>query len=372
MKKKLIKKTIQKTIQKKNQFVDKNTSADQKNFEKRKRDHINLALNVKTQSQTENSFNQIRLIHEALPEINLEDVDLSTSLLDVRFNSPHFVSSMTAGHAKSTDINLNLAQAAGQCGWLMSVGSQRKELSDSLAQQEWRQIQKKSPETHFVGNIGLEELIQTPLDQILKLIESIEAIGFFVHVNPLQEALQKKNQALFKGGLKAIEALCLKSSVPIIIKEVGFGFSELTMKKLFSVGVHTVDLAGKGGTHWGILEGYRNETKDSVLFNSAFAFKDWGSSTVECLLKCQTLVRRHSIWASGGVRSGVDAMKCLALGAQAVGIAQPLMVAAVQSKQHVLSVMERLDYELKVAMFCTGVVNLKQLHQKKVWYESKA
>lgn len=337
------------------------------NFETRKKEHIVWALNSKTQAQTDDHFDWIRLLHQPFPEINLADVNLQTQILKKTFSSPHFVSSMTAGHEQGQKINLRLAQAAAEKNWLMCVGSQRRELSDVNAQKEWKTIRQASPKTQFVSNIGLEELIQTPLKNILKLTENLEALGLIIHLNPLQEALQKKNEANFSGGLKAIEKISRNSNLPIIVKEVGFGMDLETVKKLFSVGVSVVDVSGKGGTHWGLLEGLRHQKNKNNLFATSLAFKDWGYSTVESLLMCNSLAKKNVVWASGGIRNGVHSAKCLALGAKAVGIAQPMMKAAVKSKLEVLNVMDQFDYELKVALFCSGVINLKQLDTKKVW-----
>lgn len=334
-------------------------------FEQRKADHIKLSLDVRTQAQTSSDFDLIRLNHQAFPEINLSDISLQTELLNHRFLSPHFISSMTAGHKKGETLNLRLAQAAANAGWLMAIGSQRRELTDSSSAQEWKKIKKKSSQTKFVGNIGLEELIAYPVEHILKLIDATEAIGLFVHTNPLQEAFQKYNEATFRGGYKALENLVKKSPVPILVKECGYGLAPETVKKLFSLGVQVVDVSGKGGTHWGLLEGLRDNSSDKIRSQASLAFKDWGFSAVESLLAIRhhqiKKSKQQSVWASGGVRSGVDSVKCLVLGAQAVGLAQPLMRAAVVSEKAVLNVMNRFDYELKISLFGLGVLNLKEL-----------
>lgn len=349
-------------------------------FEQRKKAHIDLSLDDRTQNITPTDFDSIRLIHESLPEINLSEVSLQTQLLGQRVSSPHFISSMTAGSPDSTAINLRLATGAAENNWLMAVGSQRRELTDQNAAQEWKTIRTKVPKAKFISNIGLEELItytnQKSIDQILKLTDSIEALGIYIHLNPLQEAFQKQDQAFFKNGLKAIEKLCAKSSVPVLVKEVGFGISKNTAQKLFKAGVSIVDVSGKGGTHWGRLEGLRDQSQDQILANASLAFKDWGYSTVESLLDCQSLVHKKSIWASGGIRNGVDSVKCLALGAKAVGIAQPLMKAAILSDKDVIKVMNRFDYELKVAMFGLGISNIQSLAHpktlKKVLYVKRS
>lgn len=344
-------------------FTDKHAA-----FEQRKKAHIDLSLDPRTQAQTASHFEKIKLIHEALPEINLADVNLETKLLGYQFSSPHFVSSMTAGHQNSKVINMRLAKAAAKNNWLMAVGSQRRELTDVQAAFEWQVIKSASPQTQFVSNIGLEELIRQPTSEILKLTESVEALGIYVHLNPLQEAFQNKDQANFKNGLAAIKKLCKVSPVPVLVKEVGYGISKTTAQKLLLAGVEVIDVAGKGGTHWGLLEGLRDQSQAGLLADSSLAFKDWGFSAVESLLQCKTLTKKNSFWASGGIRSGVDSAKCLALGARAVGIAQPLMKAAIESDQHVLDVMTRFDYELKVALFGVGVAELKDLAKKKVCY----
>jgi len=362
-------------------------SIQHENFELRKLDHINLAKDPKTQNLTTTSFDRVRLIHEALPDFNLSDVSLQTELLGKKFLSPHFISSMTAGNKKSIDINLMLAQAASEKQWLMAVGSQRRELTDTAASDEWVKIRKKCPKTQFVSNIGLEEIVKTPIDKILKLVESIQAIGLFVHLNPLQEAFQNYDQAQFKNGVGALKKLVQKCPVPVLIKEVGFGISANTAKKLFDVGISVIDVAGKGGTHWAILEGLRHKDKNNLLYDSSLAFQDWGFSAVESLILNKNLMKKNQFWASGGIRSGVDSYKCLALGAKAVGLAQPLMKAILDPIQNatgsmsndninfesallsVSKVMDKFDYELRVAMFATGVINLRELKKKKVIYE---
>lgn len=334
-------------------------------FEQRKKAHIDLSLDPRTQAQTASHFDKIKLVHEALPEINLSDVSLETKLLGFRFSSPHFISSMTAGHQNSKVINMRLAKAAAKNNWLMAVGSQRRELTDVKASFEWKTIKSQSPQTQFVSNIGLEELIQQPTIEILKLTESVQALGIYVHLNPLQEAFQNKDQANFKNGLAAIKKLCKVSPVPVLVKEVGYGISKTTAQKLLLAGVEVIDVAGKGGTHWGLLEGLRDQSESGLLADSSLAFKDWGFSAVESLMLCKALVKKNSFWASGGIRSGVDSAKCLALGARAVGIAQPLMKAALESDDDVFNVMARFDYELKVALFGVGVSSPKELSQKK-------
>lgn len=336
-------------------------------FENRKKDHIRLALDSMSQSKAPSDFSRIRLVHKALPDLDFKDISLKTNVLSHSFSSPHFVASMTAGHQQSQQINLNLAKAAAKKNWMMAVGSQRREIDEASFSKEWAEIRKQASEVKLVSNIGISELISQTPEKILKLTECIQAIGMIVHLNPLQEVIQDRRNGLFKGGLHAIETLVKKTKIPIVVKEVGFGICEEIITKLFSIGVAAVDLAGRGGTHWGLIEGARG-TAFGMGPEVAQAFNDWGYSSVELLLGLQEHVLFNPIWASGGVRTGVDSAKCLSLGARAVGIAQPLMKAAVQSEDEVFKVMQLFDDQLKVAMFCMGIGKCEDFLHKKVWY----
>lgn len=360
-----------------------NKISEKSKFEQRKKDHIQFSLDSKSQNLASAHFDKIRLVHHALPNFNFSEVTLQTELLGHTFSSPHFISSMTAGHKDSFKINSTLAKAAAEKNWLMCVGSQRRELTDASAQSEWSRIREKYSDAKFVSNIGIEEVIQFPTEKILELPKNLNALGLIVHLNSLQEIFQK-SQADFKGSLKAIEKLVSMSKIPLIVKEVGFGISKELMNQLFDAGVSVIDVAGRGGSHWGMIESLRTP-KNSFQNKSIMAFSDWGQSAVECLIDSQSLILKLSnqqkVWASGGIRSGVDTAKCLALGAAAVGIAQPLMKAAVKAqksktqKMNPLSqVMDQFDFDLKTAMFCLGMINCVQLSQsatskKKVWYE---
>ncbi len=335
-------------------------------FEQRKKDHIRLALSDETQGLVANSFSKIKLTHNALPEIKFSDVSLQTHLLNHTFSSPHFIASMTAGHQDSKQINLKLALAAQEKNWLMAVGSQRRELTDNNAINEWKEIRQSAPDAKLVSNIGILEVIQNPVDKIIQLAENLNALGLYVHLNPLQEVFQKNDNIDFTNGLKSIETLVKKLKVPVLVKEVGFGINTELVKKLFDVGVYAVDVSGNGGTHWGYIEALR-QADNSTEKNAISAFSDWGSSTIDCLLDCQEHILFHPILASGGIRSGVDSAKCLALGARAVGIAQPLMKAAMGEAAEIEKVMDLFDYQLKVAMFCSGIKKPEDYLHKKVW-----
>jgi isopentenyl-diphosphate delta-isomerase len=336
-------------------------------FEDRKRDHIRLALGELTQELVSSGFSKIKLIHEALPEIDFKDVSLQVKLLGHEVASPHFVSSMTAGHHDSLKINRNLALAASVNGWVMAIGSQRRELTDPDASKEWKEIVSTVPDLKLISNIGILEVLSQPSEKIMELVVSLNAIGLYIHINSLQEVFQNNSNLNFKGALNAIENLTKQSHVPVLVKEVGFGINKEIAKKLFDIGVKVVDVAGNGGTHWGKIEALR-QSKESIIYKAADAFADWGQSAVDCLLDLQDQVLFHQVWASGGIRNGIDSAKCLALGARAAGIAQPLMKAAIENETKVSQVMQEFDFQLKTAFFCMGIKKCEELLHKKVWY----
>lgn len=337
-------------------------------FEKRKSDHLRIALDPRSQAVGQSGLDSVELIHEALPEMNLQEVDMTTSLfLDhkIALSSPIFISSMTAGHEQGRQINHALARLSDRRQILMGVGSQRRELTDKEAGQEWIEVRKQAPKALLLGNIGLSQLIESPIDQIRRLIESTEALALFVHLNPLQEALQPEGTANFKAGLAAIENLVKLAGVPVIVKEVGSGFSESTLKRLNDTGIKAVDVSGRGGTHWGRVEGYRSQ-EDELLYKVAQTFANWGISTVQSLANAKNANVGYEVWASGGVRSGLDVAKLLALGANKVGLAKPFLAAALQGDEALDALLNQLELELRIAMFCTGSRNLQELQTKKV------
>ena len=340
-------------------------------FEKRKQDHIRLAQDARTQSAGMSGFENIQLTHEALPEINFSDINLETELLGLTVSSPFYISSMTAGHTEGEKINLRLATLSAHKNILMGVGSQRKELTDPNAAFEWKKIRAAAPKAKLIGNLGIAQVINSDISEIERLVESLEAVGLFIHLNPLQEVLQLEGTPDFKGSLEKIQELAQNLSVPVIIKEVGCGISQNTALKLVNAGVKFIDVAGLGGTHWGRIEGFRaHEASPQAM--AAEAFKNWGISTTQSVLNVKAAARQETaIWASGGVRSGLDAAKLIALGAEAVGIAQPFLQAALESDLALEKALNQFEYELKIALFCMNFDTFKSFKKasrsQQVW-----
>jgi len=340
-------------------------------FESRKADHIRLSLDSKNQAIGASGFEQIHLFHEALPECNFSDIDLRSHFWRYEASSPCFISSMTAGHHKGESLNLCLAKIAGKKKWPMGLGSQRRELTDPAAHEEWKRLRKKAPDTAFFSNLGLTQLIEVGATKALKLVENLESIAFIIHTNPLQEALQEEGTPNFTGGLKALEKLCKNSKVPIIIKETGSGFSPYTLKKLLALGVAVIDVSGLGGTHWGRIEGGRAH-ENSLRAKAAETFAYWGEPTVSTLLnatKLRSLKKgcKTEIWASGGIRSGLDVAKSLAIGANKVGFAKPALEAAVLGEESLEKWINLIEIELRIALYCTGSKNINALQRGRKW-----
>ena len=339
---------------------------DTQHFESRKADHLRLALDPAMEAAGESGFDRVQLPHEALPELNFADIDLATDFFGYKAASPFFVSSMTAGHQNGEALNLTLARVASARRWPMGLGSQRRELTDPGARSEWKRLRRLAPNGFFLSNLGLSQLIVTKPAKVLELVTALEAGALIIHTNPVQEALQPEGTPQFKGGLKALEKICKESPVPVVLKETGCGFSKETLRRVSNIGLAAIDLSGYGGTHWGRIEGGRAEAS-SPQRTAAQTFKGWGISTVESLEAAASVKTRAEIWASGGIRSGLDGAKAIAMGARKVGFAKPALEAALQGEAALTAWMERIEFELKVALFCTGEETPASLRKGRRW-----
>ena len=336
---------------------------DYSQFEQRKQDHIECALMSDNQAVECQAFDEIVLQHDALPDFNFSDIDIQSTRFGQPVANPFIISSMTAGHTKAQPINRHFMAACALSGWAMGVGSQRRELTDTLAANEWRALRADYPKVSLFSNLGIAQLISTPLDKIRQLTDVLQADALFIHCNPLQECIQPEGTPQFRGCWDALEHLVTHSDLPIIVKETGCGFSTSTLQRLNNLGVHAVDVSGLGGTHWGRIEGVR-ALRDHQRAQTAVTFRNWGINTVQSIQNARRVEPRFEIWGSGGVRHGLDAAKLLALGATSIGFAKPLLQAALVSSEEVYAVMNTIMYELKVAMFCTGSRVLRDLQEK--------
>lgn len=338
-------------------------------FEQRKKDHIALALDPAHQAESMYQFDRYTFQHEAIPDCDFDDLTINVETPWPHWNTPFFVSSMTAGHEHAERINYHLMAACEQKSWAMGVGSQRRELFDPHAAQEWMKLRKSFPNTVMMSNLGLAQLIQTPIAQLQKLVDGLNASIFIVHCNPLQEVIQPEGTPHFKGAWDALSMLVKKIGIPVVVKETGCGFSKKTLQKLNDIGVFAIDVSGGGGTHWGRIEGSRAQAYP-ILYHAAQTYAHWGTTTPMVLAHAQQLSMTAQTWGSGGIRHGLDAAKALALGAKRIGIAKPILAAALESTEKVIEVMDIFEYELKIAMFCTGSLTIEDLRQQPLQYFS--
>lgn len=338
---------------------------DLQNFEQRKRDHLRHALDERHQAIGASELDRVKLRHDALPEIDFDSVDLSTEFLGHRLATPFFVSGMTAGHVDAPALNDRLASACARRGWIFGVGSQRRDLFDSASIDRWKQLRSAYPRLVILGNIGASQLVETTTAELERLTSRFGIQALAVHLNALQEALQPEGTPRFAGVVSAIRRIVGELSVPVIVKETGCGFSSRSFAKLQGLPLAAIDVSGFGGTHWGRIEGARSEP-DSIRAQASRTFAGWGESTLRSLIHGA----RSSIpvWASGGIRSGLDAARCIALGATRVGYAQPALKAALSGEEALDRWMELQEFELKSALFCTGSPSVECLRtQEGAW-----
>ena len=326
----------------------------------RKADHIRIAAEEDVGfGALTNGLDRYRFVHQALPEIDLDAIDTSTTLLGRTLSAPLLISCMTGGVAKGGLINRILAAAAQHAGVAIGVGSQRAALDDpSLA--ETFQVRELAPDVPLLANLGAAQLTGPGgIERCRAVIRMIHADALVIHVNPLQEALQPEGTTNFAGLVDRIGEAAAAIDVPIIVKEVGWGIAENIARRLAEVGIAGIDVAGAGGTNWGEVE--RRRMDDPVMVRVAGEFREWGIPTAESVVASRRGFPDGLIIASGGLRTGLDAAKCLALGADAVGFAAPLLKAAVVSRRAVDERLRGIIEGLRIAMFCIGAATLTDL-----------
>jgi isopentenyl-diphosphate delta-isomerase len=333
-------------------------------IEKRKADHIQINLDKSVQSGLRSGFENFQLPHEALPEIRLEDITLDQTLFQKVIKVPILISSMTGGTAEALKINQNLAAAAQEIGLPMGVGSQRAALENPSLTSSFR-IRDIAPDILLFANLGAVQLNygMTPED-CQTAVDMINADGLILHLNPLQEAVQPEGETDFSQLAEKIGHVCRYLDVPVLVKEVGWGISSRTAHLLAAAGVAAVDVAGAGGTSWSEVEMHRAETEKARRI--AGAFLNWGIPTAKSIQIVKQELPDLLVFASGGIRSGVDIAKSIALGAVLGGMASPFLRAAADSKEAVLELIDRITREIQISMFASGVKNLAELQDLKL------
>jgi len=330
---------------------------------KRKEDHIRICLDQKAQAKNVTAgFEDIQLVHRALPEVNKERINLSTTFLDKKFSAPIIVGAMTGGTERAIQINASIAQAVENLGLGMGVGSQRAAIEDKKLEETFAVARKMAPNAFLIANIGGVQLVHGyGLKEVKKIIEIIDADAVAVHLNALQEAVQPEGQTDFKGVLAKIGEIASALDTPVIVKETGAGISAEDAKMLENAGVKAIDVGGVGGTSFAAVEYYRTPSKEDIVQNFlGEAFWDWGIPTVVSLIETVQTVKLPVI-ASGGVRSGNHIAKALALSASLTSTSQPILQTAVKSAKETEAKLSCLIEELRNAMFLVGAEKLSDL-----------
>ncbi|BAY26699.1 isopentenyl-diphosphate delta-isomerase, type 2 [Calothrix sp. NIES-2100] len=328
----------------------------------RKAEHIRICLEEDVQChQITNGLERYRFTHCCLPEIDRNDIDISTNFLGKRLGAPLLISSMTGGTEQAAMINQRLAEVAQNYKIAMGVGSQRvavekPQVADTFA------VRKYAPDVLLFANLGAVQLnYKYGLAECLRIVEILEADALILHFNPLQECIQSKGDTNFKGLLDKIANICYELPVPVIAKEVGNGISAAMAEKLLEAGVAAIDVAGAGGTSWAKVESERADNALQRRLGRTFA--DWGLPTADCITNIRAIAPDVPLIASGGLRHGLDVAKAIALGADIAGLAMPFLQAAVISEAALVDLVEVLIAEITTVLFCTGNATLAQLKQ---------
>ncbi|MFO7624902.1 MAG: type 2 isopentenyl-diphosphate Delta-isomerase [Anaerolineales bacterium] len=325
----------------------------------RKADHIRINLDEDVSSGLTTGLDRFRFIHQALPELNLEEVDLSQELYGKKLSAPILISSMTGGTEEAAAINQVLAQAAQETHIAMGVGSQRAGLEHPELAGTYR-VRHLAPDVLLFANLGAIQLnYGYGIDQCRRAVDMIEADALILHFNALQEALQPEGDTLFAGLLSKVETICKLLPAPVIAKEVGWGFSAKAAHLLMEAGISGIDVAGAGGTSWSQVEMHR--ATDESQARLAAAFVNWGIPTADSIIQVRQAAPGLKIIASGGLRTGIDIAKCLALGAVLGGMAGLFLKAAVKSPQATVQTIQEIKREIQVCMFATGAADLEAL-----------
>src|SRR5262245_14934666 len=328
-------------------------------IDKRKEEHIKINLEKDVRSTLTTGLENYHLVHEALPELDLKQIDTSLSLFGKRLAAPILISSMTGGTADAETINLRLAEAAQDIKVAMGVGSQRAAI-EHPEQANTFQVRRSAPDIVLFANLGAVQLnYGYGIDQCRRAVDMVEADALILHLNPLQEAVQDAGDTNFAGLAKKIEEVCKQIGVPVIAKEVGWGISERTAKLLSDCGVSAIDVAGAGGTSWSQVEMHR--APDEFTRQLAATYVGWGIPTAESILNVKKVVPEMTVFASGGLKDGLDIAKCIALGANLGGMAGSFLKAAAVSTEKAIEMIKLTKRQIEVTMFACGTEKLEGL-----------
>ena len=327
--------------------------------ENRKIEHLDICLKQAVETG-DPLFEDVRLLHQSLPETDLKDVDTSCEFLGKKLDFPLMIAAITGGCEEAGKINEALAKVAERKGLAFGVGSQRAMIEKPELTRTFS-VRSAAPSILLLGNIGITALKQVPHDQVAHAVEAIEADGLCVHINPAQEIFQNEGDEDFSGCLNALERFCSAAPFPVVGKEVGNGISREAAERLKGAGVRAIDVGGLGGTSWTLIDSLRSG-KD------ASRYREWGIPTAAAILEAQVGL---PVIATGGLRNGLHMAKAIALGADLCGIALPfLRILARDGVPGVEDFVEGLKRDFRHALFLTGCRNIAQLQQTSLIFKA--
>ncbi len=319
-------------------------------IQQRKQEHLELAMNEDSQNGFE-LFSDVKLTIKSLPEIDLEEVDTSVMLLGKKLSQPLIIGSMTGGSEHGLVINANLATAAEKCKVALGVGSQRAALEKPEVKKTFSVVRKFAPKTVIMANMGVVQLnYGRTIEDYKAVVDMVEADGLYLHINPIQEAIQPEGDTNWKNLISKIEILIKKIGVPVWAKEVGCGIDDGTVKILINMGVAGIDVAGVGGTSWTWIEGKRANN-----INLTGWFKDFGYRTDELISTLAIIKGKAKLVASGGMRNPIQGLKAHILGADYYSAARPFLEPAIRGSEEVIKSLNDWERGLKIAMFGCGM-----------------
>ncbi len=330
---------------------------------RRKDEHLAIVLSGDVGATDKTTgLEKIEFEHNAMPELDMAAIDLSTRFLGFRLSAPFLISSMTGGPAKAAIVNENLARAAGRLGIAFAVGSQRVAVETSETGGLQKRLRDLVGGMPLLSNFGAAQLKNGKgVDMARQAVDMIGADALIIHLNPLQEAVQQGGNRDWSGLLGELERLVAALGVPVIAKEVGCGISASLARRLWNAGVRIIDVAGAGGTSWAAVEARR--APDERGRRIAETFRDWGIPTARSLIEVRGACPDAAVIASGGIKTGLEAAKAIRLGADLVGQAAGVLSAALESEEAVVAHFDDRITELRIACFCTGSASLRELRR---------
>ncbi len=329
-------------------------------IEKRKEDHLKLCMREDVEADISPGFDDVHLIHNALPETDMDDVDTSCRMFGKKMNAPIVIEAITGGAKIAHKVNVNLARAAEECGIAMGVGSVRAAIENKRLWYTY-QVRDVAPSIPLISNLGIVQFSNGyGLEEMVEAVERMDADAIALHLNPLQEVVQPEGDRKWRNALSVVEDIIKHVSFPIIAKETGAGISREVAVRIEKSGFSMIDVGGAGGTSFAYVEHLRQRENDLGV-----VFKNWGIPTAISVVEC-VLSTNLPVIASGGVRSGTDGGKAIALGANYFGGARPFLKAAMESHEEVKKIIERWIKELKMLMFLVGAKNIEELKKKNV------